>query len=331
MYFASSMNRPTRRTRHAARYGAALLCAATLLTAGACKDHFEATGPAVDRPSFDGEAALALVDKQMAFGPRIPGEPGHAAQLAWMHATLDSLAAEVVVDTFTVVASNGDTLSLANVIAKFRPEASRRIVLLTHWDTRPVSDQAQDPSQRDMPVPGANDGGSGTAVLIGLARMFREQAPPMGVDLLFVDGEDYGPGTQDMFYGSKRYAASLPAQGQPGRPVYGVLLDMVGDSDLLLPIEGVSAKYAQPVVSKVWGAARRLGYEQTFPHTGAREVGDDHVPLIQAGLPTADVIDLDYGPANAWWHTPQDTPDKLSAESLRKVGEVMAELVYTGG
>jgi len=313
------------------RLPAAVVAAAGVLFAtAACRDRFEATGPTVDRPSFDGAAALALVEKQVAFGPRIPGEPGHAAQLEWMRATLDSLAQEVAVDTFTSVASNGDTLHLANVIAKFLPDASRRIVLLTHWDTRPISDQAT-PALRDTPVPGANDGGSGTAILIGLARLFREQAPPMGVDLLFVDGEDYGPGTEDMFYGSKRYAASLPAKGQPGRPVYGVLLDMVGDRDLQLPVEGVSAQYAQPVVSKVWDAARRLGYETTFPRSGAREVGDDHVPLIEAGLPTADVIDFDYGPGNSWWHTPDDTPDKVSAESLGKVGEVMAELVYTGG
>lgn len=343
MYLAASMTRripslgrPRAATsgptgRPAPRWAALGVLLGAALGSAACGHRDAATGPSVDRPAFDGAAAKALVDTQVAFGPRIPGRPGHAAQLAWMKATLDSLADEVVVDSFTAVASNGDTLGLANVVAKFRPEATRRIVLLTHWDTRPVSNEAKDPAVRDQPVPGANDGASGTAVLLVLARLFREQAPPMGVDLLFVDGEDYGPGTEDMFYGSKRYAASLPEQGQPGRPVYGVLLDMVGDTDLVLPVEGVSAKYAQPVVNKIWGTARRLGYEKTFPHSGAREVGDDHVPLIEAGLPTADVIDLDYGPGNSWWHTPEDTPDKVSAASLEKVGEVMAELVYTGG
>lgn len=312
------------------RRAAAVLLLSLAFAAG-CKQEFVASGPAVDRPSFDGEAALALAQTQVDFGPRVPGRQGHADQLAWMRTTLDTLADVVVVDNFTAVVRSGDTLHLSNVIARFKPEESRRIVILTHWDTRPISDKAKDTTLLHTPIPGANDGASGTAVLIQLARMFNEQAPPMGVDLLFVDGEDYGNPEDEMFLGSQRYADNLPAKGQPGRPVYGVLLDMIGDRDLRLPIEGISAEYARPVVNKVWGVARRLGYGDTFPQSGARQVGDDHWPLIQAGLPTADVIDLEYGPDNGWWHTPDDTMDKLSAESLRKVGEVMAELVYTGG
>ena len=217
-----------------------------LIAVGGCKDRFEATGPAVDRPSFDGKSALAQVERQVAFGPRVPGRPGHADQLAWMRTTLDSLADSVVVDGFTAVASSGDTLHLTNVIARFRPDQTRRILLLTHWDTRPISDEAQDSALLGVPVPGANDGASGTAVLLELARLLHEQAPPMGVDLLFVDGEDYGPTPDDMFFGSERYAAMLPEPREPGRPVYGVLLDMVGDRDLRLPLEGISAQHASP-------------------------------------------------------------------------------------
>jgi len=283
------------------------------------------------RPRFDGTAALALVERQVAFGPRIPGSAGHADQLAWMRATLDSLADDVVVDSFTVVASASDTLHLTNLVARFRPAETRRILLLTHWDTRPVSDQAKEPERRQIPVPGANDGGSGTAVLMGLARLFHGQAPPMGIDLLFVDGEDFGPTVTDMFFGSQRYADQLPERGTPGRPVYGVLLDMVGDVDARFPVEGYSAQYARPVVNKVWGTARRLGYADAFPESAGGAVSDDHVPLIEVGLPTADVIDFSYGPGNAWWHTPEDTPDHVSAASLEMVGEVMAELIYSGG
>ncbi|GMV08222.1 MAG: glutamine cyclotransferase [Gemmatimonadota bacterium] len=297
-----------------------------LSAAGAACD---AGGPGLaDHPPLDGEAALALVETQVAFGPRVPGTPGHAAQLAWMIAHLDSLAPDVAADTFSHVTRAGDTLTLTNVLARFRPELTRRIVLLAHWDTRPTSDEAADPTLRDTPIPGANDGASGTAVLLELARVFAAQPPPLGVDLLFVDGEDYGPEIDDMLLGAKRYASTLPDQG---RPIYGVLLDMVGDRDPLFPMEGYSAQAAPIVVRKVWDAARRLGYEATFPETASGPVGDDHVPLIQAGLPTVVVIDLQYGPGNAWWHTAQDTPDKLSAETLRMVGEVMAELVYSGG
>jgi hypothetical protein len=317
---------------HAPGRLAAILALAGLLAAGACDSSSEVQGPFPGRPRFDGTRALEQVRAQVAFGPRVPGRPGHAAQLAWMRNTLDSLADDLVADTFTVVATSGDTLRLTNLVARFRPEDKRRILLLTHWDTRPTSDNAREPERRDIPVPGANDGGSGTAVLMELARLFHGQPPPMGIDLLFVDGEDYGPTAEDMFFGSKRYAAGLADQGATtGRPIYGVLLDMVGDADARFPVEGYSFEYARPVVNKVWGAARRLGYASAFPETVGGPVGDDHVPLIEAGLPTADVIDLSYGPGNAWWHTPEDTPDRLSAASLEMVGEVMAELVYSGG
>ncbi len=304
---------------------------ALLLAAGGCDTSSEVQGPFPGRPRFDGERALELVHRQVAFGPRIPGQRGHADQLAWMRATLDSLADTLVVDSFPAVASPGDTLHLTNLVARFRPEEHRRILLLTHWDTRPVSDQAKEPERQSIPVPGANDGASGTAVLIEMARLFHGHPPPMGIDLLFVDGEDYGPGPEDMYFGSKRYAAGLPDQGATGRPIYGVLLDMVGDVDPGFPVEEYSVEFARPVVNKVWGAARRLGYADAFPESVRGPVGDDHVPLIEAGLPTADVIDLSYGPGNAWWHTPDDTPEHVSAASLEMVGEVVAELVYSGG
>jgi hypothetical protein len=328
------MSTPARDRAHAPGRLGAILALAGLLATGACDSSSEVQGPLPGRPRFDGARALELVRHQVAFGPRVPGLPGHAEQLAWMRDTLGALADDVVSDSFTVVASSGDTLRLTNVVARFRPEDRRRILLLTHWDTRPTSDEAREPERRSIPVPGANDGGSGTAVLIELARLFRGSPPPMGIDLLFVDGEDYGPEVEDMLFGSKRYAESLSEAGTDAstvRPIYGVLLDMVGDADAHFPVEGYSFEYARPVVRKVWGAAHKLGYGDAFPETVRDPITDDHVPLIEAGIPTADVIDLSYGPDNAWWHTPEDTPDRLSAASLEMVGEVMAELVYAGG
>lgn len=293
---------------------------------GACGRDLE--GPTPGSPVFDGDLALELVVRQVDFGPRVPGSEGHARQLAWMRARLDSLAPEVTTDSFEHVTLSGDTLSLTNVLARFRPEAERRILLLAHWDTRPRSDQAADSTLHDVPVPGANDGASGTAVLLHLAALFSSDPPPMGIDLLFVDGEDYGPTPDDMFLGARRYAETL-ASGP--KPVYGVLLDMVGDADPLFPIEGYSAQYARVVTRKIRDAAARLGLEAVFPDRVGEPVGDDHVPLIEAGLRTANIIDFDYGPGHAYWHTPEDTPDKLSAETLRMVGQVVTELVYSGG
>ncbi len=295
---------------------------------GACADSGQPLGATPGRPSFEGASAYELVRAQVAFGPRVPGSEGHARQLAWMLARLDTLAPELQADSFRHVTTAGDTLDLVNVLARFAPEKERRILLLAHWDTRPTSDQAADPELRGVPVPGANDGASGTAVLLELAGLLSAQPPPVGVDLLLVDGEDYGPGVEDMLLGARRYAASLP---ETGRPVYGLLLDMVGDADPSFPVEALSAQYANVVVRKVWRAAERLGFRDYFPTGVGRELVDDHVPLIEAGLPTANLIDFTYGPANAYWHTPEDTPERVSASTLGMVGEVVAELVYSGG
>jgi glutaminyl-peptide cyclotransferase len=302
----------------------AVVCSALALAA--CLP--SAPGPTPGRPLFDGEAAMALVRHQVAFGPRVPGTPGHDAQRAWMLARLDSAGAAVAVDTFAHVTTGGDSLTLYNIGVRFRPDVTRRILLLTHWDTRPTSDEADDSTERATPVPGANDGGSGTAILLELAAMMARTPPPVGVDLLFVDGEDYGPSTEDMFLGARRYAAQL---GESDRPVYGLLLDLVGDADPRFEIEELSAQAAPVVVRKVWEAAERLGYSQIFTNNVGARVIDDHVILIEAGLPTANLIDFVYGPNNRYWHTPEDTPENVSAVTLDMVGEVVAELVYSGG
>jgi len=315
---------PIMSTRHLA---VSLAC----LALAACASG-EAPGPTPGSPTFDGDEAMALVRKQVAFGPRVPGMEGHAAQLAWMVARLDSTGIAVQTDTFTHVTAKGVTLHLTNVMARARPEATRRILFLTHWDTRPISDNAKDPAVRNTPIPGANDGGSGTAILLEMAGLLMRTPPPMGVDLLFVDGEDYGEAAAgDMFLGAEHYAKTLPKKGEPGRPIYGVLLDMVGDVDPSFPVEPTSMQYAQPVVSKIWGAARRLGYGKYFPETVGEAIDDDHIPLLNAGLPTADVIDFSYGPGNSWWHTPQDTPAHVSGKTLGMVGQVVTELIYSGG
>jgi Zn-dependent M28 family amino/carboxypeptidase len=281
-----------------------------------------------DRPAFDGEAALALVDTQLAFGPRVPGTAGHEAQLLWMIERLRAAADTVVLQEFSHTHSQtGETLELTNVLARFRPEASRRILLLAHWDTRPTSDAEDTPEGRALPVPGANDGGSGTAVLLEVADVLAATPPEVGVDLLWVDGEDFGPTTEDMFLGARHFARNLP---EP-RPEYGVLLDMVGDVDPRFPVEGYSSQLAEGVVERVWGVAHALGFQDTFPLQVGQRISDDHLPLNNAGLPTANVIDFDYGPGNAFWHTQQDVRENVSAATLGMVGEVVLELIYGSG
>lgn len=280
------------------------------------------------RPVFDGAEAHQLVRDQVAFGPRVPNTEGHAAQLSWMEDLLRLWADEVELQPLSFTTSGGVDLDLTNVLARFRPEAEDRILLLTHWDTRPWSDQAQDLEDRAIPVPGANDGGSGTAILLHLAELMAGTPPPLGVDLLFVDGEDYGPGTGDMFIGSTYFAANM---ARPLRWRYGILLDMVGDLDPKFPIERYSAEYAPLLVEKVWQIAHELGLGAYFPASVGSRVMDDHLALNRAGLQTIDIIDFEYGPGNSLWHTPGDIPANTSPETLRMVGEVVTELVYRGG
>ncbi len=283
---------------------------------------------AADRPAFNSASAWEHLRRQVAFGPRIPGTPGHAAQLQWMKEYLAARADTVVEQPFTHVTRAGETLRMTNLFARFRPDAQDRVLLLAHWDTRPRSDQAASAADREKPVPGANDGASGVAVLLELADMLKRKPAGIGVDVLLVDGEDYGPTGDDMYLGAKHFAANLPAGY---RPFYGILLDMVGDKDPRFPVEANSRQFAPEVVQRVWGLAQEMGYGDVFVMSDGGAVEDDHIPLNRAGIRTIDIIDFDYGPGHRYWHTPQDVPENTSAESLRIVGEVIAELVYRGG
>ena len=279
----------------------------------------------VERPPFDADRAFQDLERQVAFGPRIPGSAGHAQQLEWLETELRTLADTVFLDPFEHVTGEGHELALTNVIARFGPADGSRLLLLTHWDTRPKADQSSEAADREEPVPGANDGASGTAILLELARMFNEQPPPGGVELLFTDGEDYGPSTEDMFLGARQYVAGI---GNENPPAYGILLDMVADADPAFPVEVYSMEGAGQVVQRVWGIAADLGYRRFFPMDRTVRVIDDHVPFNDAGIPVANVIDFDYGPGNGFWHTPRDVPGNTSARTLLMVGDVVAEVVY---
>ncbi len=306
----------------------AIALAAAALACGGAGGEPEREAASAARPSyprFDGRAAYELVQRQLAFGPRVPGRRGHREMAAWLEAYLSERADTLIVQSFRHLTAGGDTLPLVNFLARFRPEAGPSLLLLAHWDTRPVSDAALDSAERARPVPGANDGASGTAVLLTLAELMRQTPPPGGVDLLLVDGEDYGdfgPG-RDVFLGSRYFARNLP---EGFAPEYGVLLDMVGDRDLQIYVEGNSNRLAPEVVDRVWSLAGRLGFGDVFVRQTRHTVNDDHIALNEAGIPTINVIDFDY----PYWHTPEDTADKVSASSLGLVGTVVTRLIYRG-
>jgi len=272
---------------------------------------------------FDGNAALGYVRTQLDFGPRIPGTAGHRRMAAWLDSLLRTRADTLVVQRWVHRSAAGDSLPLVNFLARFNPAAATRLLFLAHWDTRPRADA---PGSRDStaPVPGANDGASGVAVLLGMADVLERAPPGIGVDLLFVDGEDYGDFTTDtdVLLGSRYYAANLP----PGpAPRFAILLDMVGDKDLKIQQEGYSLTAAPDLVEKVWALAGRLGYGGIFVAEQGTSLTDDHVPLQQAGIRAIDLIDYPW----EWHHTPDDTLDKVSAASLQVVGDVAMALVRT--
>jgi len=259
----------------------------------------------------------------MQFGPRIPGTPAHERTGDWILERLRATADTVVVQSITHVTRQGQTLHLRNFLARFRPAAPDHILLLAHWDTRPHADQSPNLGQQRLPVPGANDGASGVAVLLGVADALKAKPPAMGVDLLFVDGEDYGDfatDSNDVLIGSRYFAAHQPP-GYP--PLFAVLFDMVADKDQQFYYEANSEAFAPEVVDRVWHVAADLGYGRVFIPGVKHNLTDDHVALQKAGIHAIDVVDFDY----PYWHTTDDTIDKVSAASLQVVGDVAVALV----
>ncbi len=284
-------------------------------------------GTTLDRPQFDGTAALRYVEAQLAFGPRIPNTQGHRQAGDWILARLEASTDSVEVQAFTHVTTTGDTLRLRNFIGRFRPALRERVLYVAHWDTRPRADRSPNLGAQRQPVPGANDGASGVALLLAVADALRREPPGFGVDLVFVDGEDYGDFVEnrDVLLGSRHYAASLD---RTALPLFAVVWDMVGDRELDLHQEGYSVAAAPEVVERVWSRAADLGYGRVFRASVRHTVIDDHVPLQEVGVRAIDVIDFDYGgPDNRYWHTTEDTLDKVSAESLQIVGEVALALL----
>lgn len=270
-------------------------------------------------PRFDGEAAMELLKKQCTFGPRVPGTPAHTKTRDFLVATLKQYTPDVRIQSFPHREGNR-VLTMSNVVAVFGNEKEPGILLCAHWDSRPFADKEKDPQRARSPILGANDGASGVAVLLEIARQFHAVPPPIPVVIVLFDGEDWGKTSETMFLGS-RYYAKHPL---PWKPRYGILLDMVGDKDLQLPKEKGSLRFAPQLVSLLWGIAATMGIAE-FQQRVGYEILDDHVFLSEAGIPCVNIIDFDY-PS---WHTLEDTPEKCSAASLQKVGDVLLRFLYT--
>jgi len=284
---------------------------------------------AQEPPAFSGERAMELVIAQCELGPRIPGSAANAqlrklivamAHEAGLRATSLCFEAD---DPQT-----GAPLELCNIVVSAGPSGGDRLWLGAHFDTRPICDKDPDPAKQSLPVTGANDGGSGTAILMHLIELLGTAPPPTGVDLLFFDGEDSGTaGSVEGFcLGSGHLAASWQDFGGPlaeGVPRGLIVLDMVGDRTLTIPREGYSDRYAKPWLDHVFQRAEELGLPAFINDVGPA-VYDDHLPFLRQGIPAIDLIDFDYSP----WHTDGDRPEACSGESLGQVGRLMVDLIY---
>jgi hypothetical protein len=303
-----------------------LIALATPLAVGC-----DAQGPKTD---FDAKAALGYAQAQVAFGPRVPGTAAARKAGDWIVEEMRKRADTVLVQQWTHVTRQGDSLPLRNIIARFKPSASERILYLTHWDTRPKADDDPVLGNRSGSFDGANDGASGVGLFVAIADRLKATPPNVGVDLLFVDGEDWGDfggfeegEAPDVLMGSSYFAKHLPDAGY--KPIFGVLFDMIGDPNLSIQREGNSLSKAPEVVQRVWQTASELGYGSAFVAQDGGPMTDDHVPLQDAGLRVIDVIDYSWTLPDGrnYHHTTFDTIDKLSEKSLQTVGDVALALI----
>lgn len=254
--------------------------------------------------SFDGSRALADVETQVAFGPRTPGSEGHAQIREWIRAELESAG-------WIVQVHEAERLGhpIYNIIAK-RSHEDTKVIIGAHYDTRFFADNDPDPNKHTEPVPGANDGASGVSVLLELARTLPEDTVP--VWLVFFDAEDNGRiEGWDWILGSRAFTEDIFVETEAV-----VIVDMIGDADLNIHLEKNSNV---EIRTQIWDTAAKLGYADKFINEEKYSMLDDHTPFLEAGIPAVDIIDFDY----PYWHTTQDTPDKVSAESLQAVGETL--------
>lgn len=284
-------------------------------------------------PEFLADSAYSFIEQQVESGPRTPNSVAHKMTEEFIRKKLQVYAGDrnVFVQNFNEVVY-GDTLNLSNIIASFGTQHKDRIVLAAHWDSRPRSEN--DPENPELPVPGADDGGSGVGVLLELARVFSENPLPVGVDIVLFDGEDYGK-TSDLeyyFLGSREWGNNPPVPGYS--PRFGILLDMVGGKKANFPKEGYSMNYAPSLVNEIWEIARQKGYGQMFSEKQGGPVSDDHVVVQRlTGIPMINIIHYTTDESGKvvfpeYWHTQNDNMDIISMETLNAVGEVLLELIY---
>jgi len=299
----------------------------------------------VNVPNFNSDSAMYFLTKQVEFGPRVPNTAAHKKCGDWLVSKFRQYTSNVIEQETVVIAWDGTPLKMRNIIAEINPDARKRIIIAAHWDTRPYADKDSDVSKQKKPIDGANDGASGVAVLMELARMIQASPIPVGIDLILFDAEDYGRPEYDsketendyLFWclGSQYWSKNFHRPGYQAS--YGILLDMVGGKNARFNREGISMQVAPDVVDKVWNTAAQLGYGELFQEPQTGEIIDDHLFMNQAGIRTIDIIDMrpstrsmgfggyEFG---ATHHTHEDNLSNIDPATLQAVGHTLAHVLY---
>lgn len=295
---------------------------------------------AVVVPIFDADSAYSFIERQLAFGPRVPNTASHRKCGDYLVDKLRGYGADVVTQDVDLKAYTGDVLKARNIIAQFQPEKKERIMLFAHWDSRPWADSDPDKANHYKPLPGANDGGSGVGVLLEVARHLSQVPTKLGIDIILFDAEDYGIHDNDRekyrnvnhswALGSQHWAMNPHKKGYEAR--YGILLDIVGAKGSKFYQESYSLHFAPAIVSKVWEWAHNLGYKEFFVAEESGAITDDHYYVNSIyGIPCIDIINCDpqspngFGP---YHHTMKDDMDWIDTAALKAVGTTVLTTIY---
>lgn len=298
-----------------------------------------ATTPMQKAPDFSSDSAYKYIEKQVSFGPRIPGTAQHKACGDWIQNELKKYGATVYTQNFVGTAYDGVKRNSTNIIGALNPTATKRILIAAHWDTRPIADH--DIKDKEKPILGAVDGGSGVATALEIARQIKNNPlnANLGVDIIFFDNEDNGtpdsvnPIKSETKYGFWCLGSEYWATNKhlPNYSAYfGILLDMVGGKDTYFNQEGYSKQYANSIVEQVWGVAHQLGYNQLFKNETGGGIQDDHLPVNEiAKIPMIDIISTGGGDGfGSFHHTHADNMSAVSKVHLKAVGQTVLQVIY---